>query len=40
MMRNLMLDLQGWNTMRHWEVALEEYLETAFADLRATAAAK
>jgi dTDP-4-dehydrorhamnose reductase len=37
MMRNLMLDLQGWNTMRHWEVALEEYLETAFADLRATA---
>jgi hypothetical protein len=33
-MRNLMLDLQGWNTMRDWEVALEEYLETAFADLR------
>lgn len=37
MMRNLMLDLQGWNTMRHWEAALEEYLEAAFADLRATA---
>lgn len=37
MMRNLMLDLQGWNTMRHWEIALEEYLEAAFADLRATA---
>ncbi len=37
MMRNLMLDLQGWNTMRDWETALEEYLEAAFADLRATA---
>jgi dTDP-4-dehydrorhamnose reductase len=34
MMRNLMLDLQGMNTMRGWEVALAEYLETAFADLR------
>lgn len=34
MMRNLMLDLQGMNTMRDWEVALEEYLVTAFADLR------
>lgn len=34
MMRNLMLDLQGWNTMRDWEVALEEYLHTAFAELR------
>jgi dTDP-4-dehydrorhamnose reductase len=33
MMRNLMLDLQGLNTMRDWEVALEEYLQTAFADL-------
>jgi dTDP-4-dehydrorhamnose reductase len=33
MMRNLMLDLQGLNTMRDWEVALEEYLGTAFADL-------
>jgi hypothetical protein len=29
-----MLDLQGMNTMRGWEVALAEYLETAFADLR------
>jgi dTDP-4-dehydrorhamnose reductase len=36
MMRNLMLDLQGWNTMRPWEVALEEYLTSAFADLRVT----
>jgi dTDP-4-dehydrorhamnose reductase len=34
MMRNLMLDLQGMNTMRGWEIALEEYLITAFADLR------
>jgi dTDP-4-dehydrorhamnose reductase len=34
MMRNLMLDLQGMNTMRDWEVALAEYLESAFADLR------
>lgn len=37
MMRNLMLDLQGMNTMRDWEVALAEYLETAFADLRVDA---
>ena len=37
MMRNLMLDLQGWNTMRDWEISLAEYLEIAFADLRATA---
>ena len=35
MMRNLLLDLQGLNTMRPWQVALEEYLRTAFADLRA-----
>jgi dTDP-4-dehydrorhamnose reductase len=33
MMRNLMLDLQGLNTMRDWEIALEEYLRTAFSDL-------
>jgi dTDP-4-dehydrorhamnose reductase len=33
MMRNLLLDLQGLNTMRHWEDTLEEYLTTAFADL-------
>lgn len=33
MMRNLMLDLQGLNTMRDWEIALEEYLGTAFSDL-------
>jgi dTDP-4-dehydrorhamnose reductase len=37
MMRNLMLDLQGWNTMRPWEEALHEYLVTAFADLRVAA---
>lgn len=30
MMRNLTLESQGWNTMRHWEEALEEYLATAF----------
>ena len=29
-MRNLVLDLQGLNTMRPWPVALEEYLQTAF----------
>ncbi len=33
MMRNLLLDLQGLNTMRHWEDSLEEYLTTAFAEL-------
>jgi dTDP-4-dehydrorhamnose reductase len=33
MMRNLVLDLQGLNTMRHWEDSLEEYLMTAFAEL-------
>lgn len=35
MMRNLMLDMQGLNTMRHWEVALDEYLRTAFSDIKA-----
>ena len=34
MMRNLLLELQGLNTMRPWQIALEEYLVTAFADLR------
>jgi dTDP-4-dehydrorhamnose reductase len=33
MMRNLLLDLQGLNTMRPWEESLEEYLRTAFDDL-------
>jgi dTDP-4-dehydrorhamnose reductase len=33
MMRNLTLESQGWNTMRHWEEALEEYLGTAFPHL-------
>jgi dTDP-4-dehydrorhamnose reductase len=33
MMRNLLLDLQGLNTMRHWEDSLEEYLLSAFAEL-------
>lgn len=33
MMRNLLLELQGLNTMRHWEETLEEYLTTVFADL-------
>jgi dTDP-4-dehydrorhamnose reductase len=37
MMRNLHLDLQGWNSMRPWEEALEEYLTTAFRDLRVVA---
>jgi dTDP-4-dehydrorhamnose reductase len=37
MMRNMMLDLQGMNTMRPWDVALEEYLLTAFPALRAIA---
>jgi dTDP-4-dehydrorhamnose reductase len=32
-MRNLVLDLQGMNTMRPWREALEEYLHTEFADL-------
>lgn len=30
MMRNLLLDMQGLNTMRHWEVALEEYVHDNF----------
>jgi dTDP-4-dehydrorhamnose reductase len=30
-MRNMVLDLQGMNTMRPWRVALEEYLTTEFA---------
>ena len=34
-MRNLVLDLQGMNTMRPWQTALEEYLRTEFADLAA-----
>jgi dTDP-4-dehydrorhamnose reductase len=33
MMRNLLLDLQGLNTMRHWEDTLAEYLTTTFAEL-------
>lgn len=32
-MRNLLLDLQGMNTMRLWPVALEEYLRTQFPEL-------
>jgi dTDP-4-dehydrorhamnose reductase len=32
-MRNMVLDLQGMNTMRPWQVALEEYLMTEFASL-------
>jgi dTDP-4-dehydrorhamnose reductase len=32
-MRNLLLDLQGMNTMRPWPVALEEYLRTRFPEL-------
>jgi dTDP-4-dehydrorhamnose reductase len=33
MMRNLMLDLQGLNTMRPWQDAIEEYLLTEFPEL-------
>jgi dTDP-4-dehydrorhamnose reductase len=33
LMENLMLELQGLNTMRPWQEALEEYLTTQFADL-------
>ena len=33
MMRNLNLELQGLNTMRPWDVALDEYLQTAFGEL-------
>lgn len=32
-MRNMVLDLQGMNTMRAWPVALEEYLRTEFSSL-------
>jgi len=34
MMRNLLLELQGLDTMRSWEVALEEYVGAAVADRR------
>lgn len=33
MMRNMVLELQGMNTMRHWEEALDEYLQGAFEEL-------
>jgi dTDP-4-dehydrorhamnose reductase len=33
MMHNLTLEAQGWNTMRPWEEALEEYLGNAFGGL-------
>jgi dTDP-4-dehydrorhamnose reductase len=33
MMRNLNLELQGLNTMRPWDVAIDEYLQGAFGDL-------
>jgi dTDP-4-dehydrorhamnose reductase len=32
-MRNLVLDLQGLNSMRPWQVALKEYLALNFADV-------
>jgi dTDP-4-dehydrorhamnose reductase len=32
-MRNMALDLQGMNSMRSWEAAVEEYLERHFHDL-------
>jgi len=35
-MRNMVLDLQGMNTMRPWRVAIEEYLMTEFSFLRAS----
>jgi hypothetical protein len=35
-MRNLMLDLEGLNTMRPWQVALEEYLHTRFPQMVGT----
>jgi dTDP-4-dehydrorhamnose reductase len=38
MMRNLHLDKLGLNTMRHWEESLDEYLVTAFAQLRCAGA--
>lgn len=34
-MRNMALDLQGMNSMRPWQEALEDYLLTHFADLAA-----
>jgi dTDP-4-dehydrorhamnose reductase len=37
-MRNLVLDLQGMNTMRPWPIALAEYLHTEFADMVADVA--
>lgn len=37
-MRNLVLDLQGLNSMRPWEESLREYLLTAFSDLNVNAA--
>lgn len=37
-MRNLVLDLQGLNQMRPWQVALEEYLLREFVDLAPAAA--
>lgn len=37
-MRNMVLDLQGMNTMRPWRIALTEYLFTEFADLARSAA--
>jgi dTDP-4-dehydrorhamnose reductase len=36
-MRNLVLDLQGMNTMREWRVALAEYLRTDFAEAQTEA---
>lgn len=32
MMRNLLLDLQGLNSMRTWEESLEDYLKTSFPE--------
>jgi dTDP-4-dehydrorhamnose reductase len=37
-MRNLVLDLQGMNTMRPWPIALAEYLHTEFAEMVADVA--
>lgn len=34
-MRNLVLELQGMNTMRPWRTALEEYLRNEFPDMAA-----
>ncbi len=33
-MRNMNLELQGMNLMRPWQVALEEYIDNEFADLK------